>query len=148
MSSNRANERIRFLNGDLQLGYFWPQESQSWSFSLWMGMYLKTTFASAAASYNLFGFKNLRGPEIFPLLRWRTSWRGIFSTYVKFSPIANGTSLLPLSSHDLNCGLSYAHPYKRDLFALMALNFNQLDLTVNGSHIQSDSMSASVGLTW
>jgi hypothetical protein len=132
-------DKARFLGVNFRVGYAIPS-SGNWSLSLMGGMYYTTMIVPGGA----FGFRNMAGPQLFPVLRRRLSLTGrslIF--YAKLSPVSDGFNLLNLSNREIAAG-SAITVYKSTSLTLDVAN---LVVTISGVRISSTSASlgASVG---
>lgn len=90
-----SNEKIiiRFFGSNIRFGYTpqWPIEKTNGRLiaSLMLGAYWTTT----QSTQDLIGFKNMIGPQVFPVLRFKISNQIVLAGYYKYSPIFTGSSL-------------------------------------------------------
>ena len=83
ISDNRSDLSVRFLGINGRIGYALPWLKEPWGLSILGGWYYTTMIVTN----NALGFKNLAGPQIYPLLRRRLSGGKSVFAYMKFAPI-------------------------------------------------------------
>jgi hypothetical protein len=136
----------RFLGINLRLGYTFPSTSK-WSFGLNGGWYYTTMLVTGKR----FGFMNMAGPQLYPLLVGRLNNGKVLSFYAKYSPIIG----LGFANREIAGGAGYSVPLTNG--HPMIFNFDYANIsfdllnqktsagaTVNSS-IRSSSISLSAG---
>lgn len=99
---------IRFLDLNARVGYTLPWLKGSWALTLMGGLYYTTTFCSVTPNFP-FGFSNLMGPQLFPVLRKRLANGDGLSAYLKYSPVSSGGfSVYSLASREMAGGMTYS----------------------------------------
>lgn len=151
---------LRFLGVNARIGYTVPWVSGTWALTLMGGVYYTTTFCTVTPSYP-FGFQNLMGPQLFPVLRKALANGNSLSTYLKYSPVSSGGfGIYALDSRELAAGLTYSirhgqHfiPISLDLANLQTNISETVTSLATGSavqestHINTSSFTLSVGYT-
>ena len=132
----------RFLGLNFRVGYILPFIKSPWQMHVLAGMYYTTMFVTT----NSFGFRNLAGPQFFPVITRAFKNGSSMTGYFKFSPISSGFAIRSFSNRELAFGLSYALalPNKHPLsFSLDVANVHfKLDRYLG---ITYDSSSISFG---
>lgn len=151
---------IRFLGANARVGYTLPFINNPWSLTLMGGVYYTTTFCSVSPSYP-FGFENLMGPQLFPVLRRSLANGNSLSMYLKYSPVSSGGfSVYSLSSREVAAGATYSIRHGKH-FIPISLDVANLQTNIEDdvvdpisgntlveySHINSTSVSLSIGYT-
>lgn len=134
--SNTPGMNIQFLGTSLGLGYELPKFSPNWSLTIMTGFYYTTSFTSSAD----FGFGDISGPQLYPLLRTTFSGGSSSWLYFRYSPIFSGFALLDLSNAELAGGLGYSFPPSRNQ-QIFSIKFDiaLLSLLLQNTSIQSDT---------
>jgi hypothetical protein len=134
---------IRFLGINIKAGRVLTPISRSpWSLKLQGGIYYTTTLPTAGAE---FGFKNMWGPEIYPVLDRALANGNHIYGYAKFSPIMDGFSFLSLSNREIAFGAGWVHPLSNGRSWSIGLDLAQFEFTVTDSHVTSNSISIGAG---
>ena len=137
-----GNNAVRFLGVNLRFGYVVPFVTEPWRLSVLGGMYYTTMFVTN----DRFGFKNLAGPQLFPALKRTFRGGKAIVSYLKFSPISNGLSLLSLSNRELALGGAYLYPLKNGHSIAFTLDVAIFYFKIRQVEIQSSSIS--LGLSY
>lgn len=135
VSSSSPTDRIRFLGANIRAGYSVPGLNDPWGLTLNAGYYYLTTFASGN-----FGFVNVGGPSLYPVLRRSLGGARMVYLYGKFSPISESLGFLSLDSNELAFGSGYTFPFLERIFTL-GLDISRLDLRLGSIRVQSNSYS-------
>jgi hypothetical protein len=147
LSSNDPATKARFLGINGRFGYVLPSVREPWRVSILFGLYYATMFVTPGADgLYKFGFKNMSGPQLFPTVRRALKNKDAIYGYFKFSPIANSFSLLSLSSRELAMGSGYTHPLAGGKTITGSLDYANLDLTILGDNVVSNSLT--IGLSY
>lgn len=83
LSTNQSNMTAYFLGINARFGYKLPFIRSPWTLSVAGGGYFTTMFTSGSS----FGFRNMLGPQVFPVLRLSVSKLNSLATYFKYSPV-------------------------------------------------------------
>lgn len=140
LSSQPETLKARYLGVNGKVGYQLIA-SDSWRVGLQLGMYFTTMFVSASSSETkLFGYKNLMGPQFFPVLR-KLFGRDSLMTYFKFSPVGSGFSLMDFVNREIAGGLGWSHVMSSGKSYSLNLDVANLNLEINQVIIRSNSVS-------
>jgi hypothetical protein len=137
--SQDATARFLGLNG--RVGYVIPSIPEPWRVLILGGWYYTTMFVTD----NLFGFRNLMGPQLYPTVQRTLTARDSVGAYFKFSPVADGISPLSLSNRELAAGIAYSRKLANEKRVSVSLDAARLDLDVQSVVIRSQSLSLGVG---
>ncbi|HAR42908.1 MAG TPA: hypothetical protein DCS07_09815 [Bdellovibrionales bacterium] len=139
LSSSTSGVTARYIGINGKVGYQ-VTTPDPWKLSLQFGGY----FTTMLVTQNRFGFANLMGPQIFPVLR-RTLGADSVSGYFKFSPIGSGFSFMELSNREIAVGLGWTHRLAGGNVISFNADYATLDLLIENTAINSSSFSLSVG---
>jgi hypothetical protein len=91
-------------------------------------------YTTMMVSPNTFGFQNLSGPQVFPVLRRSLSGNDSISTYVKYSPVsAGGFSITNLSSREAAFGVTYNKSLKNHHSMPFSIDYSNLKSSIESS---------------
>jgi len=96
------NMTMRFFGMNGRVGGRLPWLSEPWTLKLMVGGYFATVFVTN----NRYGYANIGGPQIYPMVIRVLSGGHSLSGYLKFSPIMDGISVLGLASREIAGGLA------------------------------------------
>lgn len=144
VTSSPAGLSARFLGINLRSGYLLPVLSNPWQLSIAAGWYYVTMYVPT----NDFGFTNLSGPQLFPVLKYIRNDGDTISTYVKFSPVSNQLAIMDIASREIAAGFTWVHVLKNKHPISFALDFANVKAVVEEADVNLNSMSASVGYGW
>ena len=141
MMNSPTDTSIRFLAGNMKIGYLIAPDWAGWSFSLQGGWYYSTSMASSVR----FGYSHIQGPQLFPILT-RVFSKGNFTTaYFKYSPIVNNFKLMSFSNAEMAFGMSYFFAPMENGNALgVGLDVAMLKFELATGLIQSNSYTLGV----
>ena len=142
-ASSRADATARFLGVNVRTGYLTPFLPSPWSLTIGLGAYYASMFVTA----NLFGYSNVFGPELYPLIKYTFAKGDSASAYLKYSPITNGLSVLSLSNREFAVGGAYSHRLRNGHPLSLMLDFADLSASLPDSSGQSrgvESISVSI----
>ncbi|MEK6579872.1 MAG: hypothetical protein AABZ55_11650 [Bdellovibrionota bacterium] len=142
--SDQPGVGMRFLGVNSRLGYALPFVKLPWRATIMAGFYYTTTFVTG----NQFGFENLMGPQIFPVVKRLIGSRDSLGAYFKFSPVGKGFSLLTFSNREVAFGLNLTRSFNRGKSASLSVDLASLDLVIDGIRLISNSASFSIGYGW
>jgi hypothetical protein len=139
VATTGSPDSIRFFGLNGRMGYSPPLASQNWRFIIQGGVYYTTTFVTG----DVYGFKNMFGPQIYPEIDRVLSNGGAISAYFKYAPIIDQTQLT-FSNSELAGGLSYSP--QQEYGWVYSLDVSSLGLSQNGFTAQSRTISLGVGV--
>lgn len=140
LSASRSDVTVRFLGINGRVGYRLPFVKSPWSLSILGGWYYTTMIVTNS----LFGFKNLSGPQLFPLISRQISAKGSIYGYAKFAPIV-AISFSP-SNRELAFGTGYVTFLGNGRPISFNLDYSSFQFTI--STINVNSTSVSLGMTY
>jgi hypothetical protein len=143
LSTNPSSFSIQFLGMNARAGYVFPWITAPWRLTLMAGLYYATTFTSSQTGAS-FGYVNIGGPEIYPMLSRTFRSGSSVQTYFKFAPVSDQFTFLGLSNREIATGLSYNFPPDRAR-RNFSLTFDWANLTVQEGAIQASSTTISLG---
>lgn len=138
------NVKTRFLGVNLRLGYTFPTQGK-WSFGLNTGWYYTTMFVTS----DTFGFRNMAGPQLYPLLIGQLSGGKVLSFYAKYSPIIG----LGFGNREIAGGMGYSIPLKNGHPIIFNLDYANVSFdiigqqTASGERIDTAIRSSSISLS-
>ncbi len=129
----------RFLGLNARAGYRVPFLPEPWQLTLMAGYYYTTMFVKPAS----FGYRNVGGPQLFPTVRRAFKTGDFASAYFKYSPIANGVSLLGPTNREIGTGVSYTFSGRRanPLSAYFDYSTFNLDLPLQEFRMSTSSIT-------
>ena len=143
ISSSNKNATIRFLGLNLRLGYQ-ISLSKTTYLDIMPGWYFTTTFTTN----NAFGFKNMTGPQIFPVLKYKIGSKINGYNYFKYSPIMDGFGMPTFKSKEIAAGFgiiigSFIRP---GMPMIISVDYANLDINFeNMIYIKSNAFSFGLG---
>lgn len=144
LSSNRSDGvEARFLGINARVGYRIPFGQSSWSLSLLGGIYYLTMMVDNRE----FGFRNIVGPQFFPVLRGGLGRNGSIYLYGKYSPVSTSIfGFRSLDSREIAGGAGYSHSINSLLSLVFSLDLSQLQIVIEGQKGQATTTSLSIGV--
>ncbi|MEK6579955.1 MAG: hypothetical protein AABZ55_12065 [Bdellovibrionota bacterium] len=141
VTSTVPENKIRFLGVNGRIGYVVPWVKSPWRLSLMTGVYFTTTFVPGST----FGFENMTGPQLFPVLTrvWNNGRSSTF--YFKFSPVTAQFTPLALSNREIAGGGSYGFRLKNGHAMSIAMDVSSIQLTLENTQIKATTFSLGVG---
>lgn len=116
-----AANAIKFIGGNIRLGYQISEVENPWTLIVMGGFYYTSCWGGSGE----IGYTGVGGPQIFPVLTRALEDGRVVSGYFKLSPMANGFSILNLSSSEIAAGLSYGlKPFTTGFFKGTSLAFS------------------------
>ena len=94
-------------------------------------------------SNSAFGFRNLFGPQIFPVLKYKLNRKDTLLAYIKFAPIISLG--LTLNNREIAGGIGYIHVLKNRHPLLINLDVADFKFGITNIPIRAISGSLSVG---
>jgi hypothetical protein len=123
----------RFIGINARVGYVVKQVRDPWRLSLMGG------------SGNAFGFKDVSGPQFFPLIRRKFSdSRGVYG-YIKYAPVAAGGRITSLGDRELALGLGGNWVNGRNTPLSLSLDIADLSAELSGVPISCRTATLSLG---
>ncbi len=148
-----SKPKINFLGVNARVGYKLSTVRSPWSLTLAAGMYFTTMYNSTkfTSSGQGFGFTNMAGPQIYPILRKELNAGRFWSAYLKFSPVSQNLGLQSLSSYELAGGGAYGMPLGKSKSPLsLTADFSRAQLklfTDRGTTTTLDDTTVTIGIT-
>jgi hypothetical protein len=136
-----APSTMRFLGVNARMGYVVPSLSDPWRLSIMGGLYYTTMFVSPAT----FGFVNMAGPQLFPVLRRGFRNRDSAYAYLKFSPVTDGTRFLALYNREFALGAGFTRPLEGGHSIAATIDLASLALQIQHVSITSTSVTLGAG---
>ncbi|MBI4924625.1 MAG: hypothetical protein HY843_01760, partial [Bdellovibrio sp.] len=133
--NNIAGTSVRFLGFNLRLGYRFSFLKHPWDFILFGGGYYSTMFVTQCQ----FGYTNVYGPQIFPVIKRMLSNGHIISSYLKISPVTDGFSVIKLSTREIATGVNYAFQLKNKSWVALSFDYANLVLYLSGNTARVNS---------
>lgn len=142
-----GDEAIRFLGINFRFGYLLLNKAP-WGIKLMGGYYYLTTFVQSGS----FGFTNMAGPQLFPLVYRSLEGGDSLYAYAKFSPVTNGISLEFLSLKNQENAIGFGWVWNLEGGNKFAWNLDVARLTlaipVTNRTIYIESTSYTLGVTY
>lgn len=139
--SSSPSGTARFLGINLRTGYAIPSIEDPWRVAISAGFYYTSMFVST----DLFGFRNMMGPQLFPSIRRTLKNGNNISGYLKFSPISNNATSISFSSSELALGGAYTIVQRNFHPLSITLDIAKLSLQIETVKMLSTSYSLGVG---
>ncbi|MCM2278609.1 MAG: hypothetical protein NDJ89_11100 [Oligoflexia bacterium] len=139
---------VRFLGLNLRAGPRLGLLRASWSLQLLGGYYFTTMMVGDGS----FGFRNMHGPQLFPLVTRELGERsGRLSAYLKFSPVSPRLGALSFRSSEVAMGGAWSFPLglpgERTRLGL-SLDLSSLRLLIGEVRIRSNSYTMGVEFSY
>jgi hypothetical protein len=144
LSRSDASVTARYFGANVRFGYRTGILSHPWSLALLTGIY----YTTMSVTNDEFGYKNLYGPQFYPLLSRSIGLNDNLQTYFKFSPVTDGFNVLTLSNRELALGFNWNHLFPGGHALTFNLNFANLKLNLDGKTVDSTSFSIGPGFEW
>lgn len=132
----------RFLGLNLRLGYRLPIRSSRWQYKIMAGYYYLTMIVEG----NAYGYLNIGGPQIFPVVRYEFPGGTFVSTYFKFSPVAPNFVFLSLDSREIAAGTTVSFPLAAGLRWFLTVDWSDVQLQIDNLAVSSGSLSFGAGI--
>lgn len=139
--TNTAEESLRFFGVNARLGYDLPFVRYPWKVKLTGGAYYTTMFVGNEK----FGFRNMKGPQLFPVVM-RDFGKGRFSySYLKYAPVTSG-----FADFGGNRELAFGGGYKirRNDGTLLGFSLDIAHISMVVEEIPISSFSATLGVSY
>lgn len=142
---NDQSTAARFAGANLRVG-FTPSPTARTKLTIFGGAYYTTMFVSGDA----FGFKNMSGPQIYPVLTHELSSQTQLSTYFKYSPVSKSFSEFSLGNREIAGGLAVTWKKQNSKTISLGVDLADIKLTVlqGVQSVAIHSQSVSGGVTF
>lgn len=137
-----SDNTARFLGVNARIGYSPKIIPSPWRLSLLTGLYYTRMFVSNDA----FGFTDMVGPQLFPVLARLFSTGDSAMIYLKFSPVTNQLSLLSFSNRELAAGFTFARLMKNGHALTFSLDYANMSLDFTTLKAITNTLTFSVGM--
>lgn len=141
LSSNQTGIAARYLGLNLRAGYQLGFVKDPWVLTLLGGYY----YTTMSVTNDAFGYRNLGGPQLYPVLSRAVGPRDRLSLSLKYSPIFNRLSLLSLENREIAAGLTWSHGFANGHKLITSVNYADLALNFGGVDIRASSISIGLG---
>lgn len=148
LSASLAGAKTRFLGLNGRIGYVLPFANEPWRISIMTGIYYTSMFTSTASEAATFGFHDLMGPQLYPVVRYSLKRGDVLAGYFKFSPVGGGFNLQNLDNREIAFGLSWTAPKLIQGGVTFSVDVAELALLIDGVTISSRTFSFSIGRSW
>lgn len=145
-ATSRPSSKVQFLGVNARVGYISGLVEEPWRLSLQAGIYFNTMFVSGDS----FGYRDVGGPQFFPVLRRLLSSGDSVQAYAKYSPIVSGVSVMSLANRELAIGGGWIHLLPNRHPLSIHADYASLNFTLSNPNreiaVSSISLSAGYGL--
>lgn len=146
LSGGRPEVSARFAGGDARVGHRFL-DSGAWALSLSGGFHYATMMVTAPTSKQLFGFKNMMGPLIIPMVGYRMPDGGSVGVYVRFAPISETPlSGLSFSRREIALGANWSPRLRRSRGMNVGLDYSMTDLEFPGGAVASEGIKINASM--
>ena len=138
-STNQNEMSARFWGLNSDLVYLIPMRSQKWSLGIAGGLYYSTMFPSGQN----FGYYNLWGPELYPIIKENLNNNNSLDYYFKYAPAG---AQLPASfnSHEFTAGATWTRFYSDKRSLSLSLDFVQDEFIQNNFTAKANAINFGV----
>ncbi len=136
-SSTLAGVSARYIGANARVGYE-IMARDDWSLSMMTGAYFTTMIVTDSQ----FGFRDLMGPQLFPVLARKLGDRTV-SAYFKFSPVGSSFWIRDISSREIAGGVRYGFSALGKT-AAVTVDYAQLLLNLEDGQAENDSLSIGI----
>jgi len=133
----------RTLGLNLRIGYTLESVKAPWRLTLLTGAYYTTMFVTN----DLFGFKNLSGPQFYPVLRRKLSSKDELYAYAKFAPVSASFIGTDLTNREVAGGLGWVHSEDKLLPITLSVDASSLHMALPRVAIDATSLSLSLAVS-
>lgn len=134
----------RFLGLNFRLGYHFLNIPAPWKVSLQVGSFYTTMFVSG----NQFGFENVNGPQLYPVVQRTLKDGKSVRSYLKISPLTTNSSGFSFKSREIAFGADYTFSTYREKPLSIGMDFSDLliKLTEQDLAAKTISLSLTIGI--
>jgi len=115
--------QLRFLGINGRVGYQVFQPQSKFRLTFFGGYYYISTFVSD----NSFGFNNVVGPQVYPLLRWQFTPKDMVFGYGKYSPV-NTNPVPDFNNHEFAFGGGWNRGLKNGHYLTIGIDYSNFGL--------------------
>jgi hypothetical protein len=119
---SKADTQARFIGANFRVGYKLPFIKDPWGLSIAAGAYYNTMIVTRDA----FGYRNITGPQLFPLLKRTLGPRNTLYGYFKYSPVGNRFALTSFDNREIAAGAGWVRSLKNGHPLTLSLDFANL----------------------
>jgi hypothetical protein len=151
LSADIGGTTARFLGLNLRFGYTFPSVTDPWKITLAGGLYYTTMFVSTSTLPTTFGFQNLMGPQLFPVVRYQLHNGNSISTYFKYSPVSSGGGFSMdnlSSSREIAFGLTFSQRLRNGHYIPISFDYSDLHTVIEDTPVVVNSINFSLGYTF
>jgi hypothetical protein len=134
-----APASARFLGVNLRLGYSLIANPTVWRIGIYGGFYLTTMYVKN----DQFGFNDISGPQIFPVVRRIFSGGRSASAYLKYAALVSNASVVSLKSREIAAGGEYVFDYHGGNSRSVQLDFSSLNVVFPSQAISVKTITIS-----
>jgi hypothetical protein len=131
----------RFLWANLHAGYQLPELHPSLTLTVYAGI----SFSSSFVSNDAFGYKNVSFVQFQPTARWKFGEDNFAKLYVKFAPLGDKFFSFDWQQRLISMGIGYEHALGENQALMASLDANLLKLVLQGTHVQTRSLTLNLG---
>ena len=145
ISGSTATTDFKFIGLNLRAGKKLDWLSPPWELTLSAGLYYLTMITSGN-----FGFSNVAGPQLYPTIRYSFNNGSALLSYVKFSPISQGFTLMSFTNFELATGVHYQFPRLKKIGYSVGIDVSSVALTTLDQNNVSGTVASrtiSLGVT-
>lgn len=143
LSTTETTRRtISFIGANARLGYQSQILKAPWRLSFAGGAYFYTT----SSSDGNFGWQNLMGPQLYPVLGRDLGKRDSLSSYVKYSPISSGGLQVKFSNSELASGVSWTRLIWGGTPLILSFDYAHFKASFEGITFDCTSFSGGLGI--
>jgi hypothetical protein len=145
--SHTTDSSARFLGVNVRGGYTFSSPRSRFGLSLLGGWYYTDMYVSGEP----FGFRNMGGPQIFPVIRYSLTGSDSVSVYAKYAPVLKSVFSLQFQgaeNREVAAGLAYTHRLSGGRPVSLSVDISQLYIAIEDIEFLSNTMTfgASIGL--
>lgn len=142
VGSNRPTANVFFYGADARLG--WVAYSGPVRVSLMGGYYLR----SMIVADDSFGYAEMNGPQLYPAIEVPLPDGDSLTAFFKFSPVADGFSLMGFENHEIAYGLTYNHRVNARIAIPFSIDVSLINLTFPSNVMEQTIVTFSSGVTF
>lgn len=141
-----APEGFWFFGFNARIGYVLPSFNPNWRLSLFGGVYASTMYVRSQT----FGYVNVGGPQLFPVVSHELSSGSSISFYGKFSPVSKNFTILSFTNREIAGGFSYLYQLRNQHPFGFTFDYAHLQVTgyKNGQNITDAVQSFTLGIVY
>ncbi len=141
LATNENEGSARFWNSNADVIYAFPHEARTWAFGIAGGVFYTSMYPQGIN----FGFRNLWGPELYPIATYLLNNKNSLDFYLKYSPVFSQTPV-NFGSHELDAGVEWTRDLTDKRSVSYKLELLQDVLKGDGASAQSTAVNLGVSL--